>query len=69
MDWEGRKNMKLAHFACAVGKHSIDRRGVRKVFGMNVGRCAHCSTPLEEAWRDHWVPQQVRDAGLGHRLN
>ena len=60
--------MKFAHLACALGRHSIDTSAVKKVFGMNVGRCSRCSTPLEELWRDHWVPQQVRDAGLSHRL-
>ena len=60
--------MKLAHFACAVGRHRVDANRVKKVFGMNVSRCSHCSTPLEEAWRDHWVAQRVGDAGLNQRL-
>lgn len=59
--------MKLAHFACAIGRHRVDTRGVKKVFGMNVGRCTHCATPLEEEYPNHWVPQAVRDAELERR--
>jgi exosome complex RNA-binding protein Csl4 len=56
--------MRLAHIACALGRHRIDQSKVKKIFGMNVARCSRCATPLEESWRDHWVPQRIGDAGL-----
>jgi hypothetical protein len=60
--------VKLAHLACAVGRHSVDQSAVRRVHGGQVGRCKHCSTPLEESAPYTWTPLRVRDAGLGGRF-
>jgi hypothetical protein len=59
--------MKLALFACALGRHSLDESKVRKVHGAQVGRCRHCNSPMEEVTPHVWEVQQVRDAGLGRR--
>lgn len=59
--------MKLAQFACALGRHSLDRGNVRRLHGLHVGRCRHCASPLEEVSPHHWEVQRVRDAGLGRR--
>ncbi len=67
-DGKGRKTMKLAHFACAFGRHSVDQSAIRRVHGGIVSRCRHCATPLEESTPHHWTVQPVRDAGLGERL-
>lgn len=60
--------MKLRHIACAFGRHQVDREAIRRIHGQQVGRCTHCSTPLEELYRDVWAVQQVKDAGLGNRV-
>jgi hypothetical protein len=59
--------MKLAKFACALGRHSLDPGKVRKVHGSQVGRCRHCNSAMEEVTPHHWEVLQVRDAGLGRR--
>ena len=59
--------MKLGYIACALGRHSIDRDGVKHVHGAHVGRCRRCSTPMEEIEPHRWQVQHVRDAGLGPR--
>ncbi|MFA9200739.1 MAG: hypothetical protein ACEQR8_06060 [Cypionkella sp.] len=60
--------MKLAHFACALGRHRVDPSAVRRIHGGSVSRCRHCATPLEEILPHHWTVQSVRDAGLGDRM-
>lgn len=59
--------MKLAQFACALGKHSLDRNNLRRIHGLHVGRCRNCASPMEEVTPHVWEIQQVRDAGLGRR--
>lgn len=59
--------MKLAKFACALGRHRLDEGKVRRIHGSNVGRCRHCNSPMEEVMPHVWEVQQVRDAGLGRR--
>lgn len=59
--------MKLAKIGCALGRHSLDSGKVRKVHGAQVGRCRHCSSPMEEVMPHVWEIQKVRDAGLGRR--
>ncbi len=68
MDGKGRDSMKIAHLACAFGRHSVDAGKARKVHGGMVGRCRHCATPMEEVMPQHWTVQHVRDAGLGDRM-
>ncbi len=60
--------MKIAQIACALGRHSVDQSKVRRIHGGQVGRCKHCSTPMEESTPHHWTVQYVRDAGLGGRF-
>jgi hypothetical protein len=60
--------MKFAHFACALGRHSVDTKAVRHIHGGAVSRCRHCATPMEESMPHHWTVQYVRDAGLADRL-
>ena len=60
--------MKLAHLACALGRHSVDPSKVRAVHGGQVSRCRHCATPLEQIMPQEWTPLRVRDAGLGGRF-
>lgn len=59
--------MKLAHFACAFGMHRLDDSQVRKVHGLQVGRCRHCNAAMEEVTPHVWEVQKLRDAGLGRR--
>lgn len=59
--------MKLAQFACALGRHRLDESKVRKVHGSHVGRCRSCNAPMEEVMPHVWEIQRVRDAGLGRR--
>ncbi len=59
--------MKLAQFACALGRHRLDLSKVSKVHGLGVGKCRHCAAVMEEVTPHHWEVQQVRDAGLGRR--
>jgi len=60
--------MKFAHFACALGRHSVDTSAVRHIHGGTVSRCKHCATPMEESSPYTWTVQYVRDAGLGDRM-
>ena len=60
--------MKFAHFACALGRHSVDAKAVRQIHGGTVSRCKHCATPMEEVSPYTWSVQYVRDAGLGDRM-
>ncbi|GGE05169.1 hypothetical protein GCM10011515_25900 [Tsuneonella deserti] len=60
--------VKLAHLACAFGRHSVDMGAVRRVHGGQVGRCRHCATPMEESMPHTWTVLHVRDAGLGGRF-
>lgn len=59
--------MKLAKFACALGRHRLDSSKVRRIHGTQVGRCRDCSSPMEEVEPFVWEVQRVRDAGLGRR--
>ena len=59
--------MKLAYFACAIGRHKIDEKGVKHIHGADVGRCRHCRTPLEQVDTQMWEVQRVKDAGLRSR--
>lgn len=61
--------MKLAQFACALGRHSLDRGKLSKRHGLHVGLCRHCNAPMEEVMPHVWEVQQIRDAGLGRRYN
>ncbi|WP_152980286.1 hypothetical protein [Tsuneonella troitsensis] len=60
--------MKIAHLACAFGRHSVDMSAVRRIHGGSVSRCRHCATPMEESMPHHWTVQYVRDAGLADRI-
>lgn len=64
---KGRKNMKLGIFACALGRHKVVEDSVRRGHGRAVAKCGRCSIALEEEFKDHWVPIEIRDAGLGFR--
>ena len=59
--------MKLAQFACAFGRHSLDRGNISHLHGSHFGKCRRCAAPMEEVTPDVWEVQQVRDAGLGRR--
>lgn len=59
--------MKLAQFACALGRHRLDPGKIRKVHGSQFGRCRRCLAPMEEVSPHVWEVQRVRDAGLGRR--
>ena len=60
--------MKIAHLACAFGRHRVNLDTVRRIHGASVSRCKHCTTPMEESAPHHWTVQYVRDAGLGGRM-
>ncbi|WP_324828623.1 hypothetical protein [Qipengyuania zhejiangensis] len=60
--------MKIGYLACAFGRHRVDQDAIRRVTGGVVARCGRCSTPLEQVAPNYWEVQQVRDAGLSHRL-
>ncbi|TMM48422.1 hypothetical protein [Qipengyuania marisflavi] len=60
--------MTLGYIGCAIGRHTIDKQAIKHIHGTDVGRCRHCSAALEHQHPDHWVVQQVRDAGLSHRF-
>jgi hypothetical protein len=60
--------MRIARFACAFGRHSVDRSKARKVHGGMVSRCRHCATPMEEVTPNYWTVLHIRDAGLGDRI-
>ena len=57
--------MKVAWLACAFGRHQVDRPAIKHIHSTHVGRCRHCSTPLEESIAHVWTELKVRDAGLG----
>lgn len=59
--------MGLNKIACAFGKHKVDREGVKRAGGQQVGRCRNCKTPLEEIEPHNWAAMRVKDAGLGRR--
>ena len=61
--------MKLAALACAFGKHSLDTDKLGRIHGSRVGRCRHCTAPMEEIAPQVWQIQRVPDAGLGRRYN
>lgn len=61
--------MKLAQFACALGRHRLDEGKVRRIHGGRVSRCQHCNAPMEEVSPHAWQVLRVRDAGLGRRYN
>ncbi len=61
--------MKIAQFACALGRHRLDERKVSRIHGAQVGRCQHCHAPMEEVSPHVWEVQRIRDAGLGRRYN
>ena len=58
----------FGRIGCALGRHTVDRDGLRVVMGQRVGRCKTCATPLEESFRDVFVRPSLRDAELGPRL-
>lgn len=59
--------MNIARIGCALGRHRLDDSKVRRIHGARVGRCRHCSAPMEEIAPQVWQVQRVRDAGLGRR--
>lgn len=56
--------MNLGIFACALGRHKIDKQAIRQVHGQQLARCRRCSTALESRGRGNWTPLAIRDAGL-----
>ena len=59
--------MKLGQIACAFGKHSVDREGIKRAGGQQFSRCRCCKTPMEEVEPHLWAAMRVKDAGLGRQ--
>ncbi len=59
--------MKLVLLGCALGRHKIDRKAISHIHAGHVGRCRHCSTPLEESTPHNWTALRLKDAGLGRQ--
>ncbi len=59
--------MAIGRIRCALGRHRVDQRTIKTMYGREVGRCKCCSQVLEQEFPGVWIVTPVRDAGLGYR--
>ena len=59
--------MAFGLIRCALGRHRVDKRKTKMIYGRETGRCRSCNQVLEEEYPGHWIVTPLHDAGLGRR--